>query len=177
MAVTFDAGAKAWLISGLMKIGLFQASVPSITASSLYKDQLPLPEIVFNDGNGHRISLSSLQGKVVFINFWATWCPPCIAEMPTINKLYHKFIHDKGIVFLMVDVDGKYAASKKFMERNKYNLPVYTAVGDIPSVFLRGAIPTTVILNKEGKMMLRHEGGADYDNPGVEKLLRELINR
>jgi thiol-disulfide isomerase/thioredoxin len=177
---TFSVDAKAWLISGLMNIGLFQPDIPSdsslVTGNNQY-NQPDLPEISFKDGQGNQVSLSSLHGKVVFINFWATWCPPCIAEMPTINKLYSKFKNNEGIAFIMVDVDNDYAASKKFMDKHKFALPLYVPVGNIPSTFLTGSIPTTVIINKEGKMMLKHEGAANYANPGVADLLQELINR
>lgn len=170
---TVNASAKAWLIRGLMNVGLFQVSLPDKSKSNIVYS----PDAVFKDGDGNEVSLSSLKGKVVFINFWATWCPPCIAEMPTINKLYKKLKNNKDIVFLMVDVDGKKNTSQEFMNKNKFDLPVYTSVGDIPFELLSGSIPTTDIINKEGKLMIRHEGAADYANPEVEKLLRELIEK
>ena len=85
------------------------------------------PSVVFKDGSGRTIDISKQKGKVLFINFWATWCPPCIQEMPSINTL-KKQLNEKDILFLMVDVDDNYKKSSKFMEKNKYDLPVYTAV-------------------------------------------------
>ncbi|HWK98502.1 MAG TPA: TlpA disulfide reductase family protein, partial [Parapedobacter sp.] len=111
--------------------------------------------ISFKDENGKIVSLSSLKGQVVFINFWATWCPPCIQEMPSINDLKKSFEGNSNIAFLMVDVDNKIAQSTAFMTKNNYDLPVYTPASDIPSDFLAGAIPTTVILDKSGEMVGR----------------------
>lgn len=132
-------------------------------------------DVAFTDETGKTVTLSALKGKVVFINFWATWCPPCKAEMPTINELRKKFKGNDDIVFLMVDVDGKIEKSKAFMAENNYDLPVYAPKSSIPSEFLGNAIPTTVILDKNGKMAGRVEGGMDYSAPEVIKSLKTLI--
>ena len=134
------------------------------------------PSVVFKDGSGRTIDISKQKGKVLFINFWATWCPPCIQEMPSINTL-KKQLNEKDILFLMVDVDDNYKKSSKFMEKNKYDLPVYTAVSSVPQEFLSGSIPTTVIIDKEGKVVGRHEGGADYMNPEILKFFKELTSK
>lgn len=132
-------------------------------------------DVSFTDENGKTVTLSSLKGKVVFINFWATWCPPCREEMPTINTLRQKFKDNDQIVFLMVDVDGKMKKSKAFMEKNKYDLPVYAPKSSIPPDFLGNAVPTTIILDKNGKIAGRVEGSMDYSSPEVIKSLKELI--
>ena len=134
------------------------------------------PSVVFKDGSGRTIDISKQKGKVLFINFWATWCPPCIQEMPSINTL-KKQLNEKDILFLMVDVDDNYKKSSKFMEKNKYDLPVYTAVSSVPQEFLSGSIPTTVIIDKEGKVVGRHEGGADYMNPEIVKFFKDLTSK
>ena len=105
-------------------------------------------DISFKGEDGKPVTLSSLKGKVVFINFWATWCPPCIHEMPSINELRQSFKGNDDIVFMMVDVDNKMEKSSAFMQENKYDLPVYVPVSNIPSDYLGSAIPTTVILEK-----------------------------
>ncbi|MGB4401015.1 MAG: TlpA disulfide reductase family protein [Daejeonella sp.] len=139
--------------------------------------EFPLaPSVVFKDGNGTTIDISKQQGKVLFINFWATWCPPCIQEMPSINKLKKQF-DEKDIMFLMVDVDDNYKRSSKFMANNKYDLTVYTQASEIPKEFLSGSIPTTVIIDKEGKVVGHHEGGADYMNPEIVQFFKQLISK
>lgn len=132
-------------------------------------------DISFKDKSGKTVSLSSLKGKVVFMNFWATWCPPCIQEMPTINELKAKYKGNNDIVFLMVDVDNKMEKSTAFMEKNKYDLPVYVPASNIPSEYLGSSIPTTVILDKSGDMIARIEGGRDYTSPEIIKALNELV--
>ena len=76
---------KAVVIRGLMKAGFFQ---PPVTATSAIIPEVPAAPVQFITAAGETHTIESLKGKVVFINFWATWCPPCIAEMPAINELY-----------------------------------------------------------------------------------------
>ncbi len=132
-------------------------------------------DITFQDGNGKIIALNNLKGKVVFINFWATWCPPCIQELPSINELKAKFDENENIVFLMVDVDGKHKKSQAFIDKRKFDLPVYVPHSEIPQEYLGGAIPTTVILDKKGTIAARIEGGRDYSTPEIISGLKKLI--
>lgn len=94
------------------------------------------PDVTFRDENGKIVRLKDLRGKVVFINFWATWCGPCVAEMPSIDQLKASFKGSENIVFMLVDVDGDLKRSKSFMAKNKYNLPVFTAESAIPPDYL-----------------------------------------
>lgn len=150
-------------------------SPATVTPDMAEVEPMTADGISFNDESGKIVSLSALKGKVVFINFWATWCPPCIHEMPSINDLKKSFKGNDHIVFLMVDVDNKIEQSTAFMRENNYDLPVYTPASDIPSEFLGGAIPTTVILDKKGEMVARLEGGRDYADPQIINALNELI--
>ncbi|WP_312136715.1 TlpA disulfide reductase family protein [Sphingobacterium sp.] len=133
--------------------------------------------ISFLDEKGNAVDLNSLKGKVVFINFWATWCPPCIEELPSIDNLRKEFKGNDNVVFLMVDVDSEIEQSTAFMKDNQYDLPVFIPNSEIPSDFLAGAIPTTVILDKEGNMVDRMEGGRDYNTPEMKEKLSSLANK
>lgn len=139
------------------------------------KNEKSLSELVFTDADGNSVTLSSLKGKVVFINFWATWCPPCVAEMPTISDLKKKFVNNENIVFLMVDVDGKLEKSKAFMENKNYDLKVYSANRQTLNAFLNGSIPTTIILDKKGEVAARVEGSMDYTSTEVMDALNKMV--
>jgi thiol-disulfide isomerase/thioredoxin len=159
---------KSFFIQGLMKIGLFQPDVPEQFGETASSSENVVKEgteaILFRNEGGELVNLTDLKGKVVFINFWATWCPPCIAEMPSIHKLYQQFKDNKNIVFLMVDVDNNLNKSQKFMENRKFDLKVFTPASQIPPNYLGSSIPTTLLINKKGKIVFKHEGGADYTN-------------
>ncbi|REA56529.1 TlpA family protein disulfide reductase [Dyadobacter luteus] len=170
-AMVLNPEVKAWTIQTLMKVGLFQ---PKIDKQPDDASTDPLPNVLFRDGDGITVNIASLKGKVVFVNFWATWCPPCIAEMPSIDALYGKFKDNENVVFLMVDVDGNHEKSVSFMKKHHYALEVVSPASEIPTVFMQGSIPTTVILSKEGKMVYRHEGAADYNSAELVDMIVKL---
>ncbi|TCK83622.1 TlpA family protein disulfide reductase [Albibacterium bauzanense] len=176
LAMFFSPDLKGAVIQGLMKIGLFQPDIPEkvATKDSNAAVAAQIPEVSFRDVKGKTISLSELKGKVVFMNFWATWCPPCIAEMPSINKLRAKYKNNEKVVFLLVDVDSKIDASTAFMKKRKFDLPVYVPASEIPREYFSGSMPTTVILDKSGAIAFHHLGGADYENPEVSAFIDKL---
>src|SRR5690625_2731531 len=132
-------------------------------------------KVTFVNEEGEEVNLGSLKGKVVFINFWATWCPPCKKELPSIQVLRESFKDNSNIVFLMVDIDGTMKESTAYMQENNLDLPVYIPKGRIPSAFLGNAVPTTVILNKKGEIAARTVGAGDYSKPEVKEAINQLI--
>lgn len=177
LAMLFSADFKGLVSRNLMKIGLFQPDVaegPTGAMAAEFSANSKNEEILFKNPESEVIELSDLRGKVVFINFWATWCPPCIAEMPSINKLYSDFRDNDKVMFLMVDVDNERSKSQKFMDKRKFDLPVYTPASSIPSSYMSGAIPTTLVLNKYGKVVFKHEGMGDFSNEEFKTFLTKL---
>src|SRR5690606_13990855 len=154
VAMLVSPDLKAWVSQGLMKVGLFkpdlESSVPEEVAATPASASAR-PSMFVSDGAGNRIDVANQEGKVVFINCWATWCPPCIAELPSINKLYQQFKDNDSVVFVLVDVDGEYEKSRQFMKNKKLGLPVHTVAGTVPAGWLGNAIPTTLILDKKGQ--------------------------
>ena len=126
------------------------------------------------DLQGNTVRFESLRGKVVFMNVWATWCPPCIAEMPSIQKLYNS-VDTSKIAFVMLSVDeGGQQKVKKFIDRKGYTFPVYTPLSGIPAEFQSSAIPTTFILSPEGTLVARQEGMANYNTDTMREFLGSL---
>jgi len=169
LVLVFVPGAKAFLISGLMEIGFFK---PNVEAPK--ENIVGLNGIRFKDAGGNLIDLGDLKGKVIFLNFWATWCPPCRAEMPSLNKLYGQFKNEKDIVFIFADADGELTKSTRFMSDRKYALPVYRVESNIPEQLFGGALPTTVIFDKQGRLSFKHEGVADYADKKIVDFLNQL---
>ena len=170
--VMMNSSVKSALLSGMMKVGLFRPDVVSNEGTS---DKLFFPaEATFLTSQGNAVSTAQLKGKVLFINFWATWCPPCIAEMPSIDKLQKQFKGNPAIVFMAVVADRDLQKSEKFMKDKGYSLPVYALNSPLPAEILSGSIPTTVIVNKEGEVVFRNEGAANYNTGEVVTLLRKL---
>ncbi len=125
------------------------------------------------EAGGNMVHFSEFRGKVVFLNFFATWCPPCVAEMPGIESLYKK-VGSENIVFVIISRDEEMDKTLSFMKKKEYTLPVYRARTQAPQEFGFSVLPTTFIIDKEGKIISRHAGMADYDNEDVRNLLTGL---
>lgn len=112
------------------------------------------------------------KGKVVFLNYWASWCGPCVAEMKSIQELYDQYGDE--VVFLMISKEEikKISAFKKYHE---YTLPFHT-IADAPKVFQTNRLPTTYIINKSGKVVVKEFGAHDWNSKEVKKLLDDLID-
>lgn len=171
LTVLFKPTAKALLIRGLMGVGLFQ---PDVSQQVKTTGNTSLPNIRFQNINGQMLNLTDQKGKVIFMNFWATWCPPCIAEIPSINDLYEKLKGNKNIIFIMVDADRDFSKSVPFMTKHRYTLPLYKANSEIPESLLGSSLPTTVIFDKSGQIVFRNEGVGDYSNPQIMVHLLKL---
>ena len=127
------------------------------------------------DEAGNTVNLSDFQGKVVFLNFWATWCPPCKAEMPGIQQLYEG-VKDKDIEFVMLSTDRSFADAKAFKEENSYSFPIYRLAADgLPASLTGRALPRTYVLDKQGAVVMEHEGMAKYDTPEFKKFLEKML--
>lgn len=113
--------------------------------------------------NDEFVYLENLEGKTIFINFWASWCPPCLAEMPAIQKLYDK-IDTSQVIFVMINIDDDIQKAKTFLVSKKYTFPNYRLAGTIPSVYQSSTIPTTFVISPQGKIVFKVKGMADYDN-------------
>lgn len=170
LALIFSPTAKAWMLRGALFTGFFKADIKKEAVVS----PEDAPGFSFSDANGNVISSSSLQGKVVLINFWASWCPPCRAEMPSLNKLYLELKNDKRFVFLFVNEDDDKSKAVQFLEKNNFSIPVYNRHQVPPQIF-SGTLPTTLVLNKEGKIVSKHEGIADYNNDEFIRQLKALL--
>jgi len=129
-------------------------------------------DLKLRDENGNIVSLNQFKGKVIFINFWATWCPPCVAEMPAINKLYQE-MGDK-IAFVMLSRDKSFEKAISFKQRKEYSLPIYTLASQLPPLYQSTALPTTFVIDADGKLALTHKGMADYNTEEFKSFLNSL---
>ena len=171
LLLLFNSTAKALLIRALMAVGFFQ---PNVTLVNKATQNERLPSVSFADKEGKSLQLDNLQGKVIFINFWATWCPPCLAEMPGIVQLYHQFKSRPNVVFIPVDVDHQLIKSDTFLQKHHWNLPLYQATGSLPPALSSASIPFTVIFDRQGKLVYSHEGTADYSSDKMVKFMEKL---
>ena len=162
----------------LLATGIRQTEVPARTEHSAPEEDLmmafPGKGFTMVDLKGETLGFEDLKGKVIFLNIWATWCPPCIAEMPNIQSLYEKVDSDK-IAFVMLSVDkAGLDKVKRFVDRKGFTFPVYMLASPLPDEFYTQSIPTTFIISPEGKIVHKQLGMAEYDTPEVRKFLQEM---
>ncbi|WP_335965513.1 TlpA disulfide reductase family protein [Galbibacter sp. PAP.153] len=124
------------------------------------------------DKEGNTKSLADFKGKVIFMNMWATWCPHCIAEMPSIDKL-HEEMGDE-VAFVMLSLDKDFEKAKDFDKRKGYNLPIYEPGSNMPTMYQSSAIPTTFVIDAKGNLALTHKGTADYSTQEFKEFLNSL---
>ena len=124
------------------------------------------------DENGYVFDFESVKGKVVFINFWATWCPPCIAEMPSIQNLYTDY-KDK-VEFLLVTNDP-YSEINEFLSKNNYGFKILRPVTFNTSVFDVSTIPRTFLIDKTGKIIIDETGAANWNSDKVRLVIDNLL--
>ena len=132
-------------------------------------------EIQLKDVYGNMIRLADFRGKVVFLNFWATWCPPCIIEMPSMEKLHRRY-KDKNFAMVAINLQETDAQVKSFFEKFKLS---FTALldsdGEVATWFGVGSLPTTIVLDKEGRIIGSALGPREWDSPASIALFDYLI--
>jgi thiol-disulfide isomerase/thioredoxin len=125
--------------------------------------------------DGKTIAFSDFRGKVVFLNFWATWCEPCVSEMPGIQRLIG-IMKDHDVAFLLV-TDEKKEKVCRLLEKHGMELPVYIQDQNRPKMFKTKKLPITYILDKEGNIAMRRTGSTEWDDPACQDFIRDLIHR
>jgi thiol-disulfide isomerase/thioredoxin len=127
----------------------------------------------FKTLDGKDIAFSDFRGKVVFLNFWATWCVPCVEEMPGIERLM-KATKDLDVAFLLI-TDEKEEKVRRFLEKHRTDIPLYLCGKRVPKVFKTKRLPITYILDRQGNIAMRRTGCTEWDSPVCESFIRDLL--
>jgi thiol-disulfide isomerase/thioredoxin len=121
---------------------------------------------------GAPIAFADFAGEVLVLNFWATWCAPCVAEMPALERL-HEATEDLGVRFACVTREPSDVV-RPFVRKRGMRLPVFLLAGEPPECFRSRAIPATFVLDRSGRIALRHFGAAAWDDGAVVDFVRGL---
>jgi thiol-disulfide isomerase/thioredoxin len=124
------------------------------------------------DLKGKTTKVAEWKNKVILLNMWATWCGPCVAELPSLQKLYEK-TKDQNIVIALVSNEDQETVNE-FIKKKNFSLPVYTTAQELPEVFTSYAIPKTFIISPNGKIVFDHLGGAKWDDDASVKFLNQV---
>ncbi len=141
------------------------------------EQQLPTSlNVYMRNPQGEIVLLNQFRGKVIFLNFWATWCPPCRAEMPHIQALYEKYADDPRYAFVMLSLDDNPEKIKEYIGKSAYTFPVFQAVGSIPEELSSATIPTTFVISAAGRIVMRQDGMSQYNTPGFRRFMQDLAD-
>lgn len=180
LAVVFFTDLKAPVVGtlqrGLLVTGLWRPALPAGApprprAGGPYPHNVPLYTL-----DGRPANLRRFAGKVVVLNLWASWCPPCRAEMPALQHLYSQ-VDTPRVAFVLVSLDENPARARRVVQQAGYTFPVFFPAAPLPKVFNTKSIPTTFVLGPDGAVATRHEGMADYDTAEFRAYLQQLAGQ
>ena len=151
-------------------------SIASVSAACAPNDHPAAPDFTLKDLNGNEISLSDYEGKVLFLNFWATWCAACVVEMPSMENLNGR-LKDRDFVMVAINTQESDTQVKAFFEKMKLS---FTALldsnGEVAAGFAVNALPTTFVLDKDGRIVGTAIGPREWDSRASIDLFEYLID-
>jgi len=161
-----------------IEVASFVIRLTSLSPSELEKDQQftlsesdKLWQVTDMQGNKHVLQ-ALMNEKPVFINFWATWCPPCVAEMPGIADLYEKY--GDRVSFIIATNESSHTVNT-FAEKRQYtSLPFYQ-YRSVPNVFQTESIPATFLVSKSGRVVISKKGAAHWNSDGMNQIIDQLL--
>ncbi len=143
----------------------------STATAAVDASKIPAPDFTLKSNSGKNIKLSELRGQVVMINFWASWCGPCLQEMPLLEQLYKKY-QPLGFTLLGVDVEEDSSDAIKWLKKVKVSFPIlFDNENEVSERYHVSAMPTTVIVDRDGKIRYIHMGYT----PGVEETYQQQV--
>ena len=145
-----------------------------MAAFEIFDTPRPAPEITFSDAAGNSLSLADFGGQVVLINLWATWCAPCVREMPSLDRLQAALGGDGfQVVAVSIDHGGLDQVAPFFSDNGIEHLDAYTDPrGTVPRAFEARGFPTTVLIDREGRWVGTYERETEWDSSEAQAVIR-----
>jgi len=164
------------LIPATRKELMTYASKIKMHLTSVKKEEVAIGQeeknsLILKSPSGRQSSLDAHLDKPVFINFWATWCPPCRAEMPAIQKLYNKY--NESVNFLIVS-NQDMTTQQDFLKKNDYNLPVYQLLSKPGGAFSYSVLPTTYMISNDQKIIFEKEGAHNWNSKKIHAIFDQM---
>lgn len=163
----------------LTAVMLAMISVTNVLAGELKPyTGMPLPDFTLTDLHGKEHKLSHHKGEVVMVNFWATYCAPCIKEMPSMQRLNNKF-KGKPFQILAINMAEDRASIEAFMKRLKISVEfpiLLNTEGDVAEAWRVTAVPTTFVIDRQGNIRYALYGATEWDSDDVIKTVADLMN-
>ena len=135
------------------------------------------PTISLTDSDGHTLELSALRGKLVLVNLWATWCEPCLREMPSLERLQSRLGERIAVLAVSEDRGGNKAVEPFIAKLGLKSVKIYIdPKSEVGHAFGARGLPTSFLIDREGKVLGRVEGAAEWDSPKILGVLEPLLS-
>ncbi len=174
-AALYASGYHTEVIGRIQSVLLYTGVLQPDTDESIMHGRRAEYNMPLLTVEGEQIYLSEFEGKTIFMNLWATWCPPCIAEMPNIQRLFDDINDNNDIVFVMASLDQDPQKAWDFVERKEFTFPVYSVIAK-PRVYDSSVVPTTYVISPQGDIVMEHQGMAKYDTDEFKDFLNSVSN-
>ncbi|MCH2196091.1 TlpA disulfide reductase family protein [Kordia sp.] len=162
-------------IGTFVKVKLNQAKMLFFSPSAIEEiNRVNISNFDWNlvDSSGKTVNFKEMEGDIILVNFWATWCPPCVAEMPSLNELYKDYGDKITFVFLAND---KIKSVNSYLKKNEYNLPVYYSKDNEPEELRSPNIPTTYLIDDQGNIVMKEVGSYNWNSTNVRNQIDEML--
>ena len=173
------AGTALVACCAFVPAAAYTADLPPLSHSLTMQAPKPAPALKLKDLDGKTLDLTQFKGKVVLVNFWATWCPPCRREMPSMERLSQAF-KGQPLVVLAVDVGEDPDTIDAFTSQLD-TMPTFPILLDTRSHAMRAwkvaGLPTTFLVDKQGRIVASAIGGREFDHPEIIRTIKELLRK
>jgi thiol-disulfide isomerase/thioredoxin len=167
------AGAVALTVVGTLWI---RSLVPPDSPTGSLAFLSAAPELPIYDREGRRIDLTRQKGKFLIVHFWATWCPPCVEEIPALSRFWDEYGNREDLSLYAVSVDKDWNVIDRFAAKNPSNIPVYRDPdAKTAARFGSSQYPETYIVNRSGRVLHRVQGAMSWDDPELRKRIEQLL--
>ena len=164
------------LVAGEKQLSSKRVNYKLVSNLQEIKDPSPAPDFTLPDLERGRVSLKDFRGKLLMLNFWASWCLPCREEMPAMERLYQKY-RDQGFVILGVNVKDDKKSAISFVRELKITFPIgFDPNGDVGLSYGAWGLPATYLIDTKGIALARAWGPADWFSPGARELIEALLD-
>ncbi|MFZ9004174.1 MAG: TlpA family protein disulfide reductase [Robiginitalea sp.] len=175
--VLYATGYHVRIYSGLrnrlIRTGIIAPkSLAAIDFESLQVSPGDMAGLGLIDEEGRHVTLGSFEDEILLVNVWASWCPPCVAEMPGLNALYES--EKENVGFVLITWDKTMEAAQNYRDRKGYSFSIYKTAGQVPESLRARSIPTTFILDKNENTLYRYAGMIAFDDPEMKDFLQSL---
>jgi peroxiredoxin len=155
-----------------LTLGTMSFAVPSIRASN----PKPMPDVAVRTGDGTKVRLADYKGKVVLIDFWASWCPPCKTSFPALDAIYRQY-EEKGLEVLAVNVDERRRDADAFLDAHPHHLTVlFDPKGVAPEVFGVTGMPSSFLIDRSGDIRFTHMGYSGNVDERYRQEIAQLLS-